>query len=220
LDYKKHLSRTGGYRWLITDAWAFDQSIDFTIEHGPEGNKMPTDYTSVTFFYSSDPPSDSPSLPPAAERRVANPLRIVFVPGWNVPIHTTSLQNAAWSKRTEKIGESRIRYLSMKTTGGDIFDPHHISFICDMPAQGSYNVGIKAVRGPDQGIVQMFQRDRPVGEAVNLYAPDRNLSPVLHLGVQEVGYGDNLFFLHLVGKDAHSAGMGFDLIEIVFERID
>lgn len=220
LDYKKHLSRTGGYRWLITDAWAFDQSIDFTIEHGPEGNKMPTDYTSVTFFYSSDPPPDSPALPPAVERKVANPPRIVFVPGWNVPIHTTSLQNATWSKQTATIGESRVRYLAMKTTGEDIFDPHHISFICDMPAAGSYNVGIKAVRGPDQGIVRMFQRDRPVGEAVNLYAADRNLSPVLPLGTQEMSYGNNLFFLHLVGKDTRSAGMGFDLVEIVFERID
>jgi hypothetical protein len=220
LDYKKHLSRTGGYRWLITDAWAFDQSIDFTIEHGPEGNKMPTDYTSVTYFYSSDPPQNSDPLPPAAKRRVTNPLRIVFVPGWNVPIHTTSLQNAIWSKRTETIGENRVRYLSMKTAGEDIFDPHHISFICDMPNAGNYNVGIKAVRGPDQGIVQMFQHDRPVGEAVNLYAPDRNLSPVLPLGVQEMSYGDNLFFLHLVGQDVRSAGIGLDLVEVIFERID
>jgi hypothetical protein len=66
----------------------------------------------------------------------------------------------------------------------------------------------------------MFQHDRPVGEAVNLYAPDRNLSPVLPLGVQEMSYGDNLFFLHLVGQDVRSAGMGLDLVEVVFERID
>ncbi len=220
LDYKKHLSRTGGYRWLITDSFAYEQSIDLTIEHGPEGNKMPTDYTSVTFFYSSDPPPDYSYLPPVAERKVTNPPRIVFVPGWNVPIHTTSLQNATWSKQTATIGENRVRYLSMKTTGEDIFGTHHISFICDMPASGSYKVGIKAVHGPNQGIVQMFQRDRPVGEAVNLYAADRSLSSILPLGIQEMSYGDNLFFLHLVGKDPRSAGIGFELVEIVFERID
>ncbi len=60
LDYQKPLARTGGYRWLIADAYSYDKSIDFTIEHGPEGNLIPTDYTSVTYFYALEPPAAEP----------------------------------------------------------------------------------------------------------------------------------------------------------------
>ena len=72
LDYQKPLARTGGYRWFIADAYAYDNSIDFTIEHGPEGNLIPTDYASVTFFYALEPPAAEP-LPAAAARRVVDP---------------------------------------------------------------------------------------------------------------------------------------------------
>ncbi len=218
LDYKKPLGRTGGYRWMLTDAYSYTKSIDYTIEHAPIENKELTDHTSVIFFYSFEPPTDVSPLPPTADRKVTAPARVVFVPGWNVPMHTMSLQNATWTKLSTMIGDDRVRYLSTKTTGDDIFGPHHISFICDMPSAGRYKVGITAFQGPDQGIVQMSRHDLPVGESVNLYAENRSLSEVLPLGVQEMSAGDNLLYLNLVGKDARSKGLGLDLVEIVFER--
>ena len=219
LDYKKPLARTGGYRWLVADAYSYSKSIDYTIEHGPAGNRWPADYTGVTFFYSLEPPPTDSPLPPVIEREVFDPDRIVFVPGWNVPIHTSSLQNAAWSKQTAKIGDRSVRYLSMKTIGADIFGSHHMSFICDMPAAGNYRISVRAVRGPDQAMLQMFQRDLPAGESVNLYAEDRSVSEALPLGIQEMKKGNNLLFLHLVGRDPRSKGLGLDLVEIIFERI-
>jgi len=219
LDYKKPLARTGGYRWLVTDAYSYSKSIDYTIEHGPAGNKWPADYTGVTFFYSLDPPPADSPLPRVSERKVSDPDRIVFVPGWNVPIHTSSLQNATWSKQTEKIGDRTVRYFSIKTSGEDIFGSHHISFICDIPSAGDYKISVKGVRGRDQGILQIFRHDLPAGEAVNLYAEDRCVSGELPLGIQEMKKGDNLLFLHLVARDARSKGLGLDLIEIIFERI-
>ena len=219
LDYKKPLGRTGGYRWLIADAYSYEKSIEYTIEHGPAGNKVPTDYTAVTFFYSLEPPPADIPIPPVADRRVADPTRIVFVPGWNVPIHTSSLQNATLAKVTTKIGETRVRHLSLRTTGEDIFGPHHIAFICEIPSSGTYDVGIKAVQGPDQGIVQIFRNDLPIGDSVNLYAEKPNLSSVLPLGRLDFRAGNNLVFFHLVGKDERSKGLGLDLVEIVFERV-
>ena len=59
LDYIKPLSRTGGYRWMIADALAFSESIDYTIEHSPTDNADLTDYTSVT-----DPSARSPTSMP------------------------------------------------------------------------------------------------------------------------------------------------------------
>ena len=219
LDYKKPLARTGGYRFFLTDSYVYSKSIDYTIEHGPEGNAVPTDYASVVFFYSLDPPPGGPPLPPAAERRVTGLDRIVFVPGWNVPIYTTSLQNAVWTKLSATVGKGRVRYFSMKTTGEDVFGPHHVSFICDLPEAGSYKVSVKAVLGPDQGILRLFERDKPAGEAVNLYAAERAASDALSLGIFEMRKGDNVIYLHLAGADPRSKGLGFDLAEIIFERV-
>lgn len=136
LDYKKPLARTGGYRFMVTDSYAYTKSIDYTIEHGPEGNAVPTDYTSVVFFYSEEPPPPGDPLPPAEAQKISGLDRIVFVPGWNVPIHTASLRNASWTKRTEAVGEGRVRFFSMTTSGDDVFGAHHISFICDLPSAG------------------------------------------------------------------------------------
>ncbi len=219
LDYKKPLGRTGGYRLLLTDSYAYNDSIDYTIEHGPEKNSVPTDYTSVVFFYSLDPPSPGPAVAPVAARRVADPARVVFVPGWNVPLHTSSLENAALGKRTTKIGDRQVRYLSLETTGDDVFGPHHVSFVCDLPAAGRYKVGVKAVLGPDQGILRVFRNDLPAGEPANLYAPQRSVSGTLPLGTFEMEAGPNTVFLYLAGKDARSAGVNFELVEIVFERM-
>lgn len=218
LDYKKPLGRTGGYRWMIADALTFRESIDFTIEHSPTDNDVPTDYTSVTFFYSLEPPELDSSLPPVEARRTTSPKRIVFVPGWNVPIRTSSLQNATWSKKSERVGDRGVRYLSVQTSGDDIFGSHHVAFITDVPEKGSYRISIRAVLGPDQGKVRIYRRDRPVGETANLYAEARAVSDILPLAIQEMQPGDNLVYLHLVGKDPRSAGLNLDLVEIVLEK--
>jgi hypothetical protein len=218
LDYKKPLGRTGGYRFMLGDAYAYRASIDYTIEHGPERNRIPADYTAVTFFYSLEPPAPVP-LRPAAARRVSDPARIVFVPGWNVPVRTFSLQGTTLTKQHIPVGSSHVRVLSVRTTGDDDFSSPHVELVCDLPAPGRYKVGVKAVLGPDQGIVRVFRDDVPSGGPANLYAADRAVSGLLPLGVFELTAGDNSLFLHLTGKDAKSTGTNMDLVEIVFEKM-
>jgi hypothetical protein len=218
LDYKKPLARTGGYRFMITDAYAFGKSIDYTIEHAPEGNAIPTDYASVVLFYSQDPPPSVPPLPAVAERGVSGLDRIVFAPGWSVPIHSTSLRNATWTKTAERIGNEDVRYFSMRTSGPYPYG-HQVSFICDMPESGMYALSVKAVLGPDQGILRVFERDRPAGEPANLYAPARTVSGPLPLGVFDMRRGANIVSFHLEGADPRSKGLGFDLAELVFEKM-
>jgi hypothetical protein len=218
LDYKKPEARTGGYRFFLTDSYAYAKSIDYTIEHGPEGNRVPTDYASVVFFYSQEPPPAGEQMMPAAERRVRGLDRIVFIPGWNVPIHSTSLQNAEWAKASSSVGKDRVRVFTMRTSGEDVFGPHHVSFICDLPEAGRYRISVKAVLGPDQGILRLFERDRPAGQALNLYAAERAVSGPLPLGTFEMKKGENIVYLHLVGSDPRSKGMGMELAEIIFEK--
>jgi hypothetical protein len=219
LDYKKHLGRTGGYRLLITDAYSFKQSIDYTIEHGPAGNLIPTDNVSVTFLYAKNRPTADLSVPEVSLRGVADPEKFAMAPGWSVPIHSFSLENATLSKQTETIDGKEVRYLSFRATGEDIFGSHHISFICDVPAAGRYKMGLQALQGPDQAVLQMFRDDMPFGDPVNLYAQKRQLSPELPLGILDMKKGDNLLFLHLIRKNALSSGLGLDLVQIIFEKV-
>ncbi len=219
LDYKKPLGRTGGFRWFIADAYPYAKSIDFNIEHGPEGNQAETDYAGLTFFYSLERPTADLALAPAASRAVLAPDRIVFVPGWNVPIHTFSFKETTLAKKTAVFGENRVRHLSMRSSGEDIFGPHSISFIFDMPSAGKYHVGLKALRGPDQAIVRLFRHDNPEGEAVDLYSETQEASPTIPLGILEMEPGNNVIYFVLTGKNPKSSGLGMDLVEVVFERV-
>ena len=55
LDYSRKLGRTGGYRFYLNDKLPFNQGLLETIEHGPEDNDVPANYTSVAYYYRSQP---------------------------------------------------------------------------------------------------------------------------------------------------------------------
>jgi hypothetical protein len=56
LEYDQMTSRTGGYRFYLSDKLNFEKSFQLTIEHQPdEKNNVKTDYTSLGFFYSDRP---------------------------------------------------------------------------------------------------------------------------------------------------------------------
>jgi len=219
LDYLKPQARTGGYRWYIADALGYGKDIDFTIEHGPEGNRIATDYASLVFFYSRGTPTGYEPLPALEARRAADPSRIVFIPGWNVPIRSFSLENATLLKTVTAIGEEKTRILSLKVQDADIFGPHHIAFGLDVPSAGRYRIGIKTILGSEQGIVQLARNDRPAGEPVDLYAPKRTKSELLPLGELDLMAGENEVVLRIAGKNKKSWSQGLELAEIVLEKI-
>lgn len=55
LDYSLPLSRTGGYRFFVSDKMPFNKSIHHSMEHGPENNNRPVDYISVAMYYADAP---------------------------------------------------------------------------------------------------------------------------------------------------------------------
>lgn len=219
LDFKRPLARTGGYRFLIGDAYAYTKSVRSTIEHGPSGNRIPSDYTAVTFFYSENTP-ELPTLPTVADRRVHDLDQTVFTPGFNTPIHAFSWNNAELSKTGEKFGDEDVRFLSLRTREQDFFGDHYVSFICEMPAAGRYRVSIEAIAGPAQGIVRLFRNEVGVGTAADLYAPARAKSGPIQMGVLDLDEGDNHMMFKLVGKNAKATGAGLDLYRIICERVE
>jgi len=56
LGYNQMTSRTGGFRFYLTDKLNFEKSFNLTIEHQPEdAQNVKTDYTSVGLFYAEKP---------------------------------------------------------------------------------------------------------------------------------------------------------------------
>jgi len=220
LDYLKPLGRSAGYRFMLADAYAYRESILHAMEHAPENNSLPTDYCAVTYFYSQNRPDLNFELPLLAERKVVDFREFKFSPGWSVPIYAFSLQNTTLTKKTEMIAGQEIRSLSVKATGEDLFGQPFIAFDFNIPAAGRYAVGMEAFLGQDQGRVQLFRNERPVGEAVDLFSVKHEKSPMLPLGVLPLQFGSNHLFFKIIGQNAKATGLGFEPISIHFERMD
>ena len=79
LDYSLPFARTGGYRLYLDDKLSFDNHIFHSIEHGPEGNKAPVDYTSVALYY-SDAPIAEVTKPTNVLTKVYMPDTLIMYP--------------------------------------------------------------------------------------------------------------------------------------------
>jgi hypothetical protein len=220
LGYQKHLGRTGGYRLMLGDAYAFRESIRHTIEHAPTKNSLETDYCAVTFLYLREPPTFDEPLPSAEERKVVDFERIVFTPSWAVPIHAFTFRGATITKMDEQIDGQKVGFLRFTAQGRDWVGPPFISLVCEIPAAGRYTVSIEAVKGPQQAQVQLFQNEAPAGDAVDLYAAERSRSKLIPLGTLFFDEGPVNLMFKLVGKNGQSGGLGFDLVTIQCERAE
>lgn len=220
LGYKKHLGRTGGYRFLLGDAYYYRKNILQTIEHAPTGNDLLNDYCAVTFLYSQDKPTCEFYLPAPAERKVIDLKRIVFATWWNIPISAFSYRNATLTKSAEKLDGKDVRFLSLRAEGNDTFGHHYICFVCELPAAGKYRISLDAVKGPSQGKVQMFMDEAPVGPEVDLYAAERERALDEYIGTLNLVEGANRLLFKLVGKHTESQGLSLDLTNIICECVD
>ncbi|MCK7496649.1 MAG: hypothetical protein MZW92_41385 [Comamonadaceae bacterium] len=88
----------------------------------------------------------------------------------------TSFENATFAKAVVAAGDKRVRVFSMRTGAADIFGPHHVSFVCDPPEVGRYTVLDRGRPWARSGYrAACYERDRPAGRAVDLYAAARTV---------------------------------------------
>ena len=215
LDYKNALSRTGGYRMFVADAYPFHESAKLTIEHGPVENRAEADYASVVYFYTMDRPAAEWTLPPLSHRAVVSPAKIVFKPGWNVPLDSFSIRGMTLEKVQEPVGGRNVRYLRVRAVGEDQFGPHSIAFRCELPRPGRYRVSLEAVGGPDQGIVQIYREGKAEGESHNLRRHASTLLEALPLAELDFQAGENIVMLEITGERPNA-----NLASLIFEAIE
>jgi hypothetical protein len=217
LGYQKHLGRTGGYRLLLGDAYAFQTSVRQTIEHAGTGNDIPTDYAGVTYFYAEHPVAAP--LPESPGRAVADLDEIVFPAWWQIPIRAFPFQETTLTRRTVKVDGEDVRFLSVRGGAPDWVGPPYLYVTCHVPREGRYAVLIEALQSPEGGQVQLFQDEVPVGAPADLFSPTTQPTGPLRLGELPLTEGDNPLMLKLLGKNTAATSLGLDLIQITLRRI-
>jgi hypothetical protein len=218
MAYQKPLGRSGAYRFFIGDSYSFGKSILQTIEHAPERNQLVADYCGVTYLYSEKRPTPA-VIPDLAMRRVIDPLRIVFTADWTVPINSFSFQDATLSRTSVPAGKGQARCLSFRARGEDWFGPAFISLTCDLPASGTYRVTLDVVKGPEQGKIQLFRDESPIGEPIDLYSANPAVANGIFVGEIAATEGPNRLMFKVVDKNPASKSFGFDLMHIVCSRV-
>ncbi len=218
LDYQKSLGRTGAYRLMLSDAYAFQNSLKLTIEHGGEGNRVPADYAATSFLYLENPPANLADLPPASDRAVNDPEKIVFVPGWNEPIYAFSFQNMSLRKQEIKVDSKDVRVLSIEAQGEEMFGPHYIAFSIRIPKTGDYLVSLDALRGPSQGTVQLMVDNKVSGRTASFHGTSLGQSNGVELGTVRFTAGENQLFLQLKADGESDKPFRADLVQIICKR--
>jgi hypothetical protein len=199
LDYSLPMNRTGAYRFYLTDKLSFEKEIFHGIEHGPERNEFPVDYTSVAYFY-SDRPLKARMEPTPELREVYRPKEHVYFPqlmdvtiGGNVQVN----QDRGLRIQTEKEGMVRI-------------------MLNDVP-EGKYQVAVSYFEKPDGADFRIWQRQKQMTEWKSTKNSKESLKEKVSVGEIELTKQTNSISFHVRKNDA---GKQFELDRIFLIRQD
>ena len=204
LDYTVQMCRTGAYRFYLADKLTFEKEIFHTIEHGPEHNLFPVDYTSIAFYYGSKPATCA--IKPTEE------LRTVYYPDTHVffpQLMDLSITPGAqlefaenWSRMIftphPKGGESIVRIM-----------------LNDIP-EGKYKVGLKYFQTPDGCDFSVWNRQKPMTEWKSAYAQEENVLERQELGIINITPQTNSISIRVRETDK---GNKFHFDQLFLEKV-
>ena len=184
LDYSLQMSRTGGYRFYLNDKMSFNDEIYIGIEHGPEGNKIPVDYTSVAYFYAEEPSQEQMS--PDAE------LREVYVPEVHPFFPQTMMITLGSHVKTQYIS-SGIRCWAAGTG--------KVRVLLDGLPEGRYKIHLDYCANPEGADFSIWQRQMMIMDWRSTYAPQRTWVDKMYCGEVEVTSQNNTLTFQFKGNN-------------------
>ncbi|WP_169304297.1 glycoside hydrolase family 172 protein [Pedobacter frigoris] len=158
LDYSLPYARTGGYRLFISDKMPFSKEIRHTIEHGPENNNKPGDYTSIAFYYASK------SINEGQQKLPDYNLNKIYVPD-------TLMVYPQLMQYTISGGIKIEGSVFHCTNGGEVKID-----LSDLP-KGNYKLYADMEKSPDGAEIQIWQRQKLMSKAISFYAEKRESAP-------------------------------------------
>lgn len=184
LDYSLPFARTGGYRLFISDKMPFEKEIKHTMEHGPENNNKPGDYTSVAFYYAEKPINEGSILP-------THTLTKVYVPD-TLMVYPQLMQYTIG-------GAVKIDGNVLHSTNGCQVKID----LSDLP-KGPYKLYADVEKSADGAEITVWQRQKLVSEPFSFYAEKRESSPNSYICDINLDDFKNAITLHFKADDKKS----------------
>ncbi|MBQ4280271.1 MAG: DUF2961 domain-containing protein [Rikenellaceae bacterium] len=183
-DYSIPWSRTGGYRFYMTDKIPFTKDLLLTIERGPERNESKVDYTSLAFFYTNDAANfhgvDMGAL--AIPKHV--PTEFVFMP----------------QITRYKIGDgTTVAYKGMLEMSSPWEGQMQVDF-GDVP-YGRYKLLISYDDTPESGMFCIWQRQKQITDWKSTYNAENRHHGREYIGDIEINENCNHITIHSGTRD-------------------
>lgn len=196
LDYSLPMNRTGAYRFFLTDKITYEKEIYQGIEHGPENNEFPVDYTSVAFLYSAQP-LESRMEPTEELREVYYPTEHVYFP---------QLMEITPDRGIQVIQD---RGLMMTAYGQGAVRV----MLKDVP-EGNYKVLINYHEKPNGADFQVWQRQKQLSDWIPTKGNKEKFKEKIYIGNILLTPQTNSITFH-VRKNGNADQFELDLITLV-----
>ena len=198
LDYSLPMSRTGGYRFYLTDKLTFENDFLMTIEHGPAHNLFPVDYTSVAFYYGNKPPNCQ-SQPTEELRTVVYPTNHVYYPqlmDFSLGQNTLLEYGRRLVASTEREGFIRI-------------------MLNDIP-EGTYKIALSYYQTPEGGSFSIWNRQKMITDWQDTYSPQQEFLEKQELGIVSLTRQTNSISIKIMKTDK---GKTFQFANLYLDKI-
>jgi hypothetical protein len=214
LAYSIPLANTGAYRLLLTDKISFEKDFQLSIEHGPEGNKIPVDYTSVALYYCDTPPEKNNLPSMELLENVPSPKMQEY---WIQLLPVRSMSEGAGVSngfcKDERTGKN-INVMKIEAP-----DDGFTKFELEVPSNGEYKLYLSYFKGPELSAFQINQRQVPISEMLDAHASENSLIEKQLIGTMLIREGTNTITMVLKNNTDKNAINKFFLQSIYLERI-
>ncbi len=186
LTYSVPLARTGGFRFYLTDKIPFHKSFKLTIEHGPEENKIPVDYTSVSYYYSEHSLANNPVPNKEMLYAVQPPTTFEY---WLQLLPVKAMSSGStlvYDNWKDEKANKNYEVFSFSGKPGN-----KIKFELEVPGKGEYKLYVTFVKGPEFGDIKVSQRQVEINNLISAYSDNPEIAEKVFIGNLNIEKGTN-----------------------------
>jgi hypothetical protein len=206
LAYSLAYGRTGAYRWHLNDKISFKESLNYSMEHGPDGNKELVTNTTLGFYY-CDSPKQKITEPTNELSKVYQPKTYMLYP--------QMMKLGLWLN------------VDMKTewcipSGGftyvfGVTDESKIKVELNEIPVGNYKLYVDYKELPEGCEVSFWQRQNKLSKEINTYAQKKDRVEKFYVSDFEISEIKNTLTFQFKTAEAKNK---FLLNRLIFEKIE
>jgi hypothetical protein len=170
LGYSLPFCRTGAYRFYLSDKLSFEKSFYESIEHGPAGNNVPADYTSLGLYYCGSPAAKT-TTPAEVNTTVYIPDTLFLYP----QLTDFTIYGGIKIETTWKYGTGGESYLF--TPGADSWLRMSLREI----PEGSYSLFFDILKSPAGCDFSLWNRQKKLSDEIASYNNKEERVQFLHI---------------------------------------